>query len=192
VFLATAQVEIIAPNGETRTARVSIDPGSEISLITEHLAQVLRLPRTQSFLSLVGIGGKKSNKTRDIVSFKSRPHFSSKHECSMSAYILPKLTDTIPSFKIEKRNWPHLKVLQLADKEFTSPKSIDIIGSDFYAHIIERGLVKEDENSPIAQETKLGWIISSPSGSSMKLNQRGWRRPLWTAATRSGSPRTTG
>ncbi|KMQ84755.1 gag-pol polyprotein precursor, partial [Lasius niger] len=173
VFLATAQVEIVAPNGETTQARVLIDPGSEISLISEQLAQLLRLPRTQSCISLVGIGGKKSNKTRGIVSFKIRPHFSYTPECFMTAYILPKLTDTIPSCNLEKRNWPHLKGLQLADKEFTSSKSIDIIiGADFYAHIIERGLVKGDENSPIAQETKLGWIISGPSGSSMTLNKR--------------------
>lgn len=136
VFLATAQIEVIALNGESTRARALIDPGSEISLISEHLVQTLRLPRSQSFISLVGTGGKKSNKTRGIVPFKIRPHFSSSPECSISAHILPKLTDTIPSFNSEHRNWHHLEGLQLADKEFTSPKSIDvIIGADSYAHI---------------------------------------------------------
>lgn len=90
----------------------------------------------------------------------------------MTAHILPKLTDTIPSIKIEQSNWPHLEGLQLADKDFTSPNSIDIIlGADVYGQIIESGLVKGDKNSPIAQKTKLGWIISGPAGSSVNLNK---------------------
>lgn len=90
----------------------------------------------------------------------------------MSAHILPKLTGTIPFIKIERRNWLHLKGLQLANNEFTSPNSIDIIlSTDVYVQIIEGGLVKGDENSPIAQKTKLGWIVSGPSGSNMNSTQ---------------------
>lgn len=172
IFLATAQVEIIAPNKESIRARVLIDQGSEISLISERLAQVLQLPRKRSSIPLVGIGGKKSNKTRGIVSIKIRPHFTSTPECAMTAHILPKLTGSIPSINIERRSWPHLQGLQLADKDFTSPQSIDIIlGADVYGQIIESGLVKGDKNSSIAQKTKLGWIISGPAGSSVNLNK---------------------
>lgn len=140
--------------------------------MSERLAQVLRLPRTRSSIPLVGIGGTTSNKTKGIVSFRNRPHFSSKPEFSMTAHILPKLTSSIPSIKIEKRSWHHLKGLQLADKNFTSPNSIDIIlGADFYGQIIESGFVKGDTNSPIAQKTKLGWIISGSVGSRVNFNE---------------------
>ncbi|XP_011264271.2 uncharacterized protein LOC105256226 [Camponotus floridanus] len=172
IFLATAQVDVIAPNNETLRARALIDQGSEISLISERIAQVLRLPRTRSSIPLVGIGGKKSNKTRGIVFFKFRPHFNSNSELSMTAHILPKLTDTIPSIQIEQRNWHHLDGLQLADKDFAYPNSIDLIlGADIYGQIIESGLVKADKNSPIAQRTKLGWIISGVAGSRANLNK---------------------
>lgn len=53
------------------------------------------------------------------------------------------------------------------------PGSIDIIlGADVYGQIIEEGIIKGDKNSLIAQLTKLGWIISDPSGSAASSNNK--------------------
>lgn len=102
----------------------------------------------------------KDNKTKNIASFKIRPHFEAEFEHLVSAHILPKLTGSIPSIKLKEHNWPHLQGLQLVDKDFTSPGVIDIIlGADVYAQIIENGFVNSAD-CPIAQQTKLGWILS--------------------------------
>lgn len=78
--------------------------------------------------------------------------------------MLPSLTSSLPSSDFSKESWPHLKGLQLADPQFASPGSIDIIlGADFYDQIIQKGLVKGQANTPIAQCTTLGWIISGPT-----------------------------
>jgi len=56
-----------------------------------------------------------------------------------------------------------LEGLQLADPSFSKPGPIDIIlGADVYGQLIEEGVIKGPINSPIAQKTKFGWIISGP------------------------------
>lgn len=171
ILLATAQVLIISENEEITKARVLIDQGSEISLISEHLVQQLHLPRSQSFISLVGIGAKKSNKTKGLTQFILRSRLTSNAEFYISAHILPKLTTFLPSVQVTKQHWPHLEGLTLADPNFTSPGCIDIIlGADIYPQIIEDGIKKGDINSPIAQRTKFGWIISGPSNDTLLKN----------------------
>lgn len=166
VFLATAIVIVASANGETMKARALIDQGSEVSLISQRIVQLLRLPRHHSSISLIGIGASKSNQTRGLAQLKLRPHFNSNFECSVSAHILPKLTSFIPSFRSQKCDWPHLEGLPLADPNFSFPENIDILlGADVFAQIVEDGIVKGETNSPIAQQTKFGWIISGPSGS---------------------------
>lgn len=105
VLLATAQVIVIAQNGNTKV-RALINQGSEISLISERLVQRLKLPRKQSSVSLVGIGAQKLNKIRDIINFKLRSH-DGNFEHGISAHILSKLTTTILSVEVEKAEWPH-------------------------------------------------------------------------------------
>ncbi|XP_011859350.1 PREDICTED: uncharacterized protein LOC105556848 [Vollenhovia emeryi] len=173
VLLATAQVTIVNSSGETARARALVDQGSEITLISERLVQLLRLPRVKSSISLVGVGAQKSNQTKGLVSFQMRPPFRSKSEYRVSAHILPKLTGSIPSISTDKKMWPHIQNLQLADNDFTSPEHIDLIlGADVYAQILEDGVVKGDVNSPIAQRTSLRWIISDPSGINTLSNKQ--------------------
>ncbi|XP_029169628.1 uncharacterized protein LOC114939494 [Nylanderia fulva] len=163
VLLATAQVIIISETGEQSRVRALIDQGSEISLISERIVQQLRLPRTKSSLSLIGIGARKSGTTRDMSLFKLK-NSDGDFEQSLSAHILPKLTTSIPSMKVENPDWPHLKGLKLADPNFKFPGTIDLIlGVDIYSQIIESGLKKGEGSEPIAQLTKFGWIISGPS-----------------------------
>ncbi|XP_024882548.1 uncharacterized protein LOC112461517, partial [Temnothorax curvispinosus] len=52
-----------------------------------------------------------------------------------------------------------------AHPKFTVPGSIDVIlGADIYSNLIEEGIVKGAVDTPLAQCTKLGWIISGPAG----------------------------
>lgn len=166
VLLATALVTVTSERGESSKARVLIDQGSEVSLITERLVQRLRLPRTRSHIPLFGIGGVASNRTKGMTSFRIQPHFDSSFQCSMSAHILPKLTSTIPSVSLKNHGWSHLDGIQLADPNYLIPGSIDIIlGADVFGQIIQNGIRKGSNNAPMAQATKLGWIISGPTSS---------------------------
>lgn len=65
--------------------------------------------------------------------------------------------------------WSHLSNLKLADPEYYRPGSIDIIlGADVFGRIIQDGIIKRPpEDSPIAQKTTLGWILSEPT----KINE---------------------
>ena len=63
-----------------------------------------------------------------------------------------------------QKSWPHLEGLQLADPKFFLPGSVDLIlGADVYGSLLENRLRKGSEGSPVAQETKLGWIVSGPT-----------------------------
>ncbi|XP_012543645.1 uncharacterized protein LOC105841073 [Monomorium pharaonis] len=163
ILLATARVEITARNGRTSQTRVLIDQRSEVSLITERLAQRLRLTRTRSQIPLVGIGAQQTTRTNGLATFIVAPHFDSRFRCTVNAHILPKLTTSLPSAKIEPHQWQHLNGLNLADPNYQSPGPIDLIlGADVYVHLIEEGVIKGPEGTPITQHTKLGWIVSGP------------------------------
>ncbi|XP_025266081.1 uncharacterized protein LOC112638468 [Camponotus floridanus] len=57
ILLATARVTIKDHLGRPHDVRALIDQGSEVSLVTEALAQRLRLPRDRSSMKIAGIGG---------------------------------------------------------------------------------------------------------------------------------------
>jgi len=128
------------------------------------------MKRTQSSISLLGIGAQASNKTRGMVSFQLSPHFPSDFSCTITAHILTNFTSSIPSVHFNTSSWQHLEGLQLADAQFSRPDTIDfILRADVYGTIITEGLVKKCQDSPITQRTELGWIISGPTSQQMTL-----------------------
>ena len=57
-------------------------------------------------------------------------------------------------------NWPHLKQLTLADPEYMKPKSIDcLLGADIYKSIMLEGMKVGPDDAPMAQNSRLGWIL---------------------------------
>lgn len=98
-----------------------------------------------------------------MVQVQLRSIYDTNSECSLNAFILPKLTAKLPNVSISDQLWPHLRKLQLADPEFSHPGLINmIIGADNYGCIIREGLVRGDPQTPIAQYTIFGWILSGP------------------------------
>lgn len=57
--------------------------------------------------------------------------------------------------------WYHLNKLPLADPKYNIPGDIDILlGGDVWDEIVMKGLRLSKNGSPVAQRTKLGWILN--------------------------------
>lgn len=160
VLLATARVLMTDGRGECHRVRALIDPGSEVSLVAETLVQRLRIPRSSSTMTIYGVGGQRSGSTRGQVTLRLTSTYGNATFTAV-ALVLPRLTMYRRKSVSPEASWPHLKDLQLADPEFLSPDTIEILlGADIYATIIREGLRTSSNNNYVAQQTILGWIIS--------------------------------
>lgn len=167
VLLATARVVLGSPTGRTLSVRALIDQGSEVTFVTEHIAQTLRLRRTRTLTTISAVGCAEAGVCRCAASVT----ISSRHQPTLSfstlAYILPSLTKYVPRTSIPISSWTHLSDLSLADDDLTGSAPINmIIGAELYSLLIVDGLRKGRSNDPIAQRSHLGWIISGPTGNS--------------------------
>ncbi|XP_071575535.1 uncharacterized protein [Temnothorax nylanderi] len=167
VLLATVRVRVADRHGSWHTARALIDQGSESSMISERLAQQLRLPRFPVAVNVFGVGGQKSGIARGRVAIT----LSSRNEgraFTISALVLPWLTVYTGGIEAGAATWPHLRGLELSDPEFCSSDPIDVLlGADIYASILSKGLRKGGPRETVAQNTALGWIFSGVIGDSV-------------------------
>ncbi|XP_076686078.1 uncharacterized protein LOC143378149, partial [Andrena cerasifolii] len=161
VLLATARIVVRSRDGEPRLVRALIDQGSEVSLATEALVQLLRLPRRPSNIHLIGIGNQRKERVRGSIQLEFTPHGGDGSRQITTALVLPRITAYSPQVKQSINVWTHLQGLPLADPDFTAGTQIDVLlGADVYSMILEDGVRKGQEGEPIAQKTTLGWIIS--------------------------------
>lgn len=163
VLLATCQAQILDINGSHFTIQILLDPGSELSFITEKVVQKLRLTRKKASIPLIGIGALKSGRTRGVVEVILSAVNDKSIFCTLQAFILPCLTCKIPTFTVNLDSISSIKNLRLADPDFNRPGSIDmIIGSDSYSKIILPETIPATSSSPLAQLTIFGWVLSGP------------------------------
>lgn len=162
VLLATALVKVEAQSGKILTFRSLLDQGSQASFITEAAVQALGLKKVPTKTVISGIGDQV-----DVVHSKSMVAFSiqSIHDPDfkivINAHVLGKLTSVIPPNKVKVQMYPNLVHLKLADTQFHVPGKIDLLlGADVYSQILIDGLLKGPLGSPMAQNTKLGWVLS--------------------------------
>ncbi|XP_029159528.1 uncharacterized protein LOC114931578 [Nylanderia fulva] len=160
VLLATARLNIADRYGSPHVVRALIDQCSEVSIISEALAQRLRLPRVSTDLSIFGIGGTRSGSARGKVTLHVTSDVTNA-ELRVVAFVLPRISLQQGSVSREERSWPHLNGLQLADLRFLDDDPAELLlGAEVYSLILEEGLRKGDSRMPIAQQTSLGWILS--------------------------------
>lgn len=166
VLLGTATVQVQSKSGEWIPVRCVIDPGSQISAISESLVQALGLMRKKSNLQVLGIGSAGSVKSRGVVSCAVLPHVKlaeGVNPLSVETIILPSITSNLPScipFKV-LRQFDHL---QLADLSYISSKasvstSIDLLlGVECYTSIVTSSL-PIIQGSPSAIPSRFGWLL---------------------------------
>ncbi|XP_046145641.1 uncharacterized protein LOC123988926 [Osmia bicornis bicornis] len=163
ILLSTARIRVHSLQGRTVQARALLDQGSVATLISENLAQILRLPRNKQNTCITGIGGIQSwaNHTARIT---ITPLVRTEPVYSTTAIILKTLTQYTPKRHSSVTNWNHIAGLELADTDPMSSDPIDIvIGADLFGQLLLDGVRKGSTSEPIAQNTHLGWILSGPT-----------------------------
>ncbi|XP_071651732.1 uncharacterized protein [Temnothorax longispinosus] len=160
VLLATARVNIRSSHDDLVAARALIDPGSEVSLVTEALAQRLRLPRAPASTTILGIGGRRSGKARGRITLQISSRVTDA-TITVPALIIPRIAAHVAQDRAALPRWPQLEGLPLADPDLHAAGAVNVLlGADVYASIVEDGLRRGGPGTPMAQKTTLGWLVS--------------------------------
>ena len=93
----------------------------------------------------------------------------------ISALIVRRLHIQTPRAVIPVEEWPHLKNLSLADPSFNTPSPVVVLlGANVYGEILMGNIRRGLSGQPVAQETRLGWIVA---GSAFTRSTSGWSSP---------------
>lgn len=118
------------------------------------------LVRIPTFSTVKGIGDIAVKSESASVNFIIRSAVFPSFTMEVEAITLEKITGELPLVPVDKRSWPHLQGLKLADVNFDKPSTIDVLlGAEAYEKIILDGLIGKVENSPTAQNSRLGWLL---------------------------------
>ncbi|XP_029157306.1 uncharacterized protein LOC114929791 [Nylanderia fulva] len=165
-ILPTAMVDLHA-NGRTLRVRALLDQGSQVSCITEAIVQLLKLKRQSIFVELTGIGSNRTGKINSAVMCNISPYQNNTRLILITAVSLTKITNYQSEPIRFDPEWTHLTGLDLADPEMHQHHNIDLLlGADIFGDIILQGVRTGITDTPTAQLTLLGWIISGAISSS--------------------------
>ncbi|XP_071577717.1 uncharacterized protein [Temnothorax nylanderi] len=160
ILLATAWIKVSGLNGRHSIVRALLDQGSVTTLITERLAQRLRLPRTRVSVSITGIGETAAT-ARSAARFYVSARDGTGPSPSVSALVLKSLTTYIPQHVPDISKLSYIRQLPLADSDPTGAAPIDIIiGADLYGAILLPEVRNRAPHEPVAQNSIFGWFLS--------------------------------
>ncbi|XP_039231159.1 uncharacterized protein LOC26535504 isoform X2 [Drosophila yakuba] len=162
VLLSTALIEI-CHLGIKYSARALIDSGSEVTFISERLFNLIKLPYESIHAQVSGlnltVAAQPPKRCQLSIGSPVKPHIQIKS----SAYVLPQLAGSLPSFTLPEDSLKHLPPLQLADPNFYRSSQIDVlIGADILPSIILSGSHPNICGTLLGQETIFGWILCGP------------------------------
>lgn len=158
VLLTTVQLQVKAVDNSYLTLRALLDQGSQVSLITESAAQRLRLPRRKLSAVVSGVGSVTGN-CKGMIHLDCKS-IHSDYSFKVTTLIMNKLMNNLPTSSFSTEKWDYLNNIKLADPEFNKSAPVDmLLGADVYAELLLDGVLKADNNCPIAQQTNLGWIL---------------------------------
>jgi hypothetical protein len=85
----------------------------------------------------------------------------------VSSLVMPRLSAYSGGTETGAVSWPHVEGLELADPDFFARDPVELLlGADAYAHIVLPDLRRGGTLEPIAQHTRLGWILLGAVGTS--------------------------
>lgn len=159
VLLTTILLKVQNSTGEYVTLRALLDQGSQLSLISEKASQLLGLQRHSYHASIAGIGNGYS-RSKGVVTLSCQSIYDD-YQLSTQALVISKVINNLPNISFNKQTMPHISNIKLADPEYNISKPIDLLlDASVYSSIIMNGLIRNPDQNIIAQQTRLGWILS--------------------------------
>lgn len=129
--------------------------------MSEKMYQRLNIAANSVNKSVLGVNNSLShiNKMCSVQMKSLNDGFATKLQC----FILPSITDKVPSQHVDITNLNIPSDICLADPYFHTPSDVDIIiGADLFWDLLGSQKIKLGDGRPILCETKLGWLVSGP------------------------------
>ena len=168
------------PNGHYHQARLLFDTGSHRTFITEDMRIKLNLePVYKESLHVTTFGSNQSKKTNyDVVTFNL---LSRKEDISINALVTTTICPPLQNTK--NVTLPlEFKHLELAEPLHSSEeRKVNIlIGSDYYTHLITGKMNQSKDESLLATESKVGWLLSGSIPKTICTNHPPWATSSYT------------
>ena len=116
-----------------------LDSCSQVSIITESLAQRLKLKTQRVKIPLKGSGGTPLgvvNKSADVI---IKPYFNFTFENEVNVLVMQQVSSYKPPFMSTAINLSHIKGLKLADPRYMDSSHIAVLlGASVFFDILER------------------------------------------------------
>lgn len=122
------------------------------------------LKQNSNYINISGIAGS-TETAKSTVDLQLTARYPTSFRSNVTAIVMSKLTAFLPTKDFDKSMMQtnELEVLTLADPDFNKSARIDmILSADVYTELILEGMIKAHDNSYVAQETEIGWIVSGP------------------------------
>lgn len=158
VLLGTAQVRILDVFGNFHSARVCVDLGSQLNLITASMANKLNLHRRHSSTRVSGVGNSTPMAARGLVSCNIVPTSHIHPQVSFNAIVLPTIASDMPTLPVARNS---LDVFgdKLADPQYYKPGPVDILlGAQVVSEIIDTQS-RVIKGSPSVLPTIFGYVL---------------------------------
>ncbi|KAI5750910.1 hypothetical protein M8J77_002368 [Diaphorina citri] len=178
VLLGTAIVQVQDSVGQWHQIRAIVDSGSQLTVVSHRLAQLLQVPISSCHVQISGIGSENPLLSKGKISFEMLPHpsicESGEKSMIIDAIILPQITgnmsSTVPSDILSR-----FKHLRLADTSYLQPVTkvctkIDLLlGAEYYPLLCSTNM-SIIAGSPSAVPSRLGWLLMGRVNSSQGPN----------------------
>lgn len=160
-LLATAIVPTYH-NGRSILAKLLIDQGSTANLITINACNLLNVRIARINAPMFGVGNTPVGKVVGLARVNIGSSYDKTYKLAIRAIVVRSIGDVKGFSKDHIAKWHHLHSLSsLADPSYYESHKIDLLlGGSAHADFISSGVVKGERHQPIAQQSKLGWIIS--------------------------------
>ncbi|XP_022163934.1 uncharacterized protein LOC111029283 [Myzus persicae] len=163
VMLGTAIVHVRDRSGSWQTMRALVDCASQISAITAACADRLGLKRSRWTAPISGLSGVAVNNVQGRVECTVHPRFASEPALAVHAWVLPTITNELPTKTLAADIKDRYSNLALADPSFYVSSPIDLLlGSDVFSSIMDGRKISVDDALPSAFSSVFGWILIGP------------------------------
>jgi hypothetical protein len=163
----TAECLLVNPNSHQKVrVRALLDSGANVSMIEQHTSKQLGLSGKKQLFCLNVAGGGNSTETVQEVAFQLES-LDGKFSQDMVGIVTEKVGTPFQPIDFDPRNHSYLSGLKLADKfPNPRPRPIQVLLSEpYFSQLqVDETVRHPDPAYPIAQRTKLGWILRGATG----------------------------